>query len=129
MLRPGILTNISRPTIAQQLAAVRDEVVQEFICFDATVIAADPARRIELRHDLLNNTAFQSADFHCDMHADGLDYMAFYSTCPGTAFVPPVPQQKYDFNRDGVINPADRSDLQAILRAGETQDMTGVRRP
>lgn len=107
----AILTNISRPSISQQLAAARAEGVDDFIFFEASVIYYTPARQAELRNDLLNNGTFQSADFNEDMYVDGLDYMAFYSVYTGTPFVPPPSQRHFDVNGDGWIDAGDEAQM------------------
>jgi uncharacterized lipoprotein YddW (UPF0748 family) len=103
----AILTNISRPSITQQLATAYGRNIRDFIFFEATVISGSPARQSELSGFLNSNGPFQSGDFNQDGQVDAADWDLFYGAFPGV----PVPANgsTADLNGDGVIDADDES--------------------
>lgn len=104
----AILTNQSRPGLAQQLGAAKGVGIEDFILFDAATLLASQSMRTELRNFLLTQATFQTADFNRDFDIDARDWQ-FFEYAMGFAPGPPPPGfEAADLNGNGIMDPEDR---------------------
>ena len=113
----AILTNTSRPTVAQQLAAIQQRGVEDFILFDAPTLIANASMQQDLASWLAQSATVQVGDFNSDRWIDARDLAQFDSLYSGT----PIPvnglNARFDLNDDDVIDDGDREALLDIFRA------------
>lgn len=112
----AILTNQSRPTISQQLAAAKGVGIEDFILFDATTLLANPSMRTDLRNYLTQQATFQNADFNRDMDVDARDWMFLESAMLAAPGPPPSGFEAADLNGNGVMDAGDRALFREAFR-------------
>lgn len=113
----AILTNQTRPTIAQQLATAAAEGITSFIFFDANVISANEAREAELADYLDDHAPTQTADLNQDRRVDGLDWTLFFDAFAAAPSPVSPLLAPFDITRDGQLNQADRDAFLHQFRA------------
>ncbi|MBL9002359.1 MAG: phosphodiester glycosidase family protein [Phycisphaerae bacterium] len=96
----------TRPSISQQLSGCKAVGIDEFIFFDATVLA-DAVKRSEVAFWLLNQATPQKGDFNNDLYVDARDRGALAGVYTGTPVPVNAGNAKYDLNGDAVIDDAD----------------------
>lgn len=105
----AILTNQTRPSISQQLAAAKGVGIEDFILFDANTLISNPSMQNDLRNFLQTQATFQTADFNRDFDVDARDW-AFFEYAMTFAPGPPPPGfEAADLNADGVMDETDRA--------------------
>ena len=104
----AILTNQTRPTISQQLAAARGLGIEDFILFDSNVLVASATMQNDLRSFLLNQATFQNADFNRDFDIDARDWQFFEYAMTFAPGPPPAGFEPVDLDGDGLMGPGDR---------------------
>ncbi len=105
----AILTNQTRPGIAQQLGAAKGVGIEDFILFDANVLVASTAMQNELRSFLQTQATFQNADFNRDFDVDSRDWQFLEYAMTFEPGPPPPGFEAADLNGDGSMGPADRA--------------------
>jgi uncharacterized lipoprotein YddW (UPF0748 family) len=111
----AILTNISRPTITQQLSTAYGRGIRDFIFFEATVISSSASRQTELDGFLDLNGPYQTADFDEDHDVDADDWDAFYAAYPGSPVA--AGGSPADINGDGVVDAEDEARFLSQFKA------------
>lgn len=104
----AILTNQTRPGIAQQLGAAKGVGIEDFILFDANVLVSNPTMQNELRNFLLTQATFQTADFNRDFDIDARDWQFFEYAMTFAPGPPPAGFEAADLDSDGAMGQADR---------------------
>jgi uncharacterized lipoprotein YddW (UPF0748 family) len=108
----AILTNITRPTITQQLTVAKNLAVTDFVLFDAPTLVATQARRDELYAFCRNQLPLQTGDLTLDLSVDARDLFYFANIYQGAPVAVNGFNQIADVDGSGLIDAQD----EAILR-------------
>ncbi|MBY0312804.1 MAG: phosphodiester glycosidase family protein [Phycisphaerales bacterium] len=101
------LTNTTRPTITQQLDAMRARGIEDFCWFDAPTFINNPAFLTQLSTWLNTTGAAQVGDINRDGFIDARDRSLFSALFTGAPITTTAGTVRYDLNNDGTINAED----------------------
>lgn len=118
------LTGATRPTITQQLDAMKTRGIQDFCWFDAPTFINNPSYLTQLRTWLYGsasppspaNAAWQIGDINQDGYIDARDLVLFNAVYTGTPVTTTPSFARYDLNGDGVIDATDLRILRTQFR-------------
>jgi len=98
----------TRPSITNQLNAIRSASVEDFIFFEGSILS-DAAKRTETLN-WINTTAKKAqADFNNDRVVDNRDWILFRSVYSGTPVSGNGPNARYNFDGDNDVDANDEA--------------------